>query len=118
MRLMLCLCLVLLRQQRFCEGGFFGLLCGTTFGVTSVLVGHPFDTVKTRMQVLNYNSMGKTIKHIMKDSGVRGLYSGMLPMLLGSAVFVPRNLARTALACKITRIKSNVWRSYTKYWWI
>ncbi len=66
---------------------FFGLLCGTTFGVTSVLVGHPFDTVKTRMQVLNYNSMGKTIKHIMKDSGVRGLYSGMLPMLLGSAVF-------------------------------
>ena len=38
---------------------FFGLLCGTTFGVTSVLVGHPFDTVKTRMQVLNYNSMGK-----------------------------------------------------------
>ena len=65
----------------------FGLICGTTFGVTSVLVGHPFDTVKTRMQVLNVRSASTALKHILKDSGIRGLHSGMVPMLLGSAVF-------------------------------
>ena len=66
---------------------FFGLLCGATFGITSVLVGHPFDTVKTRMQVLNIKSMVGAAKSIVRDSGARGLYSGMLPMLVGSAVF-------------------------------
>jgi solute carrier family 25 (mitochondrial carnitine/acylcarnitine transporter), member 20/29 len=66
---------------------FFGLLCGATFGVTSVLVGHPFDTVKTRMQVLDIRSMVGAAKSILRDSGPRGLYSGMFPMLVGSAVF-------------------------------
>jgi len=31
--------------------GLKALLCGFLFGVTSPLVGHPLDTVKTNMQV-------------------------------------------------------------------
>ena len=30
--------------------GALTLLTGTLFGATSVIVGHPFDTVKTKMQ--------------------------------------------------------------------
>ena len=39
------------------------------------------------MQVLNVSSASTALKHIVKDSGIRGLYSGMVPMLVGSAVF-------------------------------
>ena len=27
-----------------------GLVCGTLFGITSPIIGHPFDTIKTKMQ--------------------------------------------------------------------
>lgn len=66
---------------------FFGLVCGAAYGVTSVLVGQPFDTVKTRMQVLNVPSASSVIKSVVHRSGLRGLYSGMLPVLIGSTVF-------------------------------
>jgi hypothetical protein len=29
--------------------GLFSLISGTTYGVTSITVGHPLDTVKTKM---------------------------------------------------------------------
>jgi len=29
---------------------FFGFGCGVLYGMTSPLIGHPFDTVKTKMQ--------------------------------------------------------------------
>ena len=28
----------------------YSLLSGTTYGITSIVVGHPMDTVKTKMQ--------------------------------------------------------------------
>jgi hypothetical protein len=30
--------------------GLFGFGCGVLYGMTSPLIGHPFDTVKTKMQ--------------------------------------------------------------------
>lgn len=50
---------------------------------------HSIDTVKTRQQaaphVLKYNSMGRAYWTILREEGViRGLYGGVLPMLLGS----------------------------------
>lgn len=29
---------------------FIGLLAGMVYGATNVIVGHPFDTIKTKMQ--------------------------------------------------------------------
>jgi len=50
---------------------------------------HSVDTVKTRQQaaphILKYNSMGRAYWTILREEGViRGLYGGVLPMLLGS----------------------------------
>ncbi|KAJ7042395.1 mitochondrial carrier domain-containing protein [Mycena alexandri] len=55
--------------KSFIAGGFGG--------VAAVLVGHPFDLTKTRLQTAPYWS-----KTVAKD-GLTGLYRGMIPPLLG-----------------------------------
>jgi hypothetical protein len=49
---------------------------------------HSVDTVKTRQQaaphILKYGSMGRAYWTIFSEEGIRGLYGGALPMLLGS----------------------------------
>jgi len=60
------------------------------YGTTSVAVGHPLDTVKTKMQTQSgyeSSSMMRTFKQTLKSQGVRGLYRGALPPLFGSGLF-------------------------------
>ena len=60
------------------------------YGTTSVAVGHPIDTVKTKMQAqrgFESGGMIRTLATTLKTQGVRGLYRGALPPLLGSGVF-------------------------------
>ena len=67
-----------------------GVVCGLVYGATSPLVGHPIDSVKTRMQAdARYaaTSALQTARGIVAAEGVRGLYRGLLPPLLGSSVF-------------------------------
>lgn len=49
---------------------------------------HSIDTVKTRLQaaphILKYSSMGRAYWSILREEGIRGLYGGALPMLMGS----------------------------------
>jgi solute carrier family 25 carnitine/acylcarnitine transporter 20/29 len=67
-----------------------GLLCGTVYGLTSPLVGHPLDTIKTKMQAQNTyanTSAMKTLLTVFKNEGMKGLYRGLLPPLVGSSIF-------------------------------
>ena len=67
-----------------------GVVCGLVYGATSPLVGHPLDSVKTRMQAdARYaaSSALQTARAIVASEGLRGLYRGLLPPLLGSSVF-------------------------------
>lgn len=64
--------------KSFISGGFGG--------VCAILVGHPFDLIKTRLQTAppgtysgSFDVIGKTIK----ADGVKGLYRGMGPPLIG-----------------------------------
>ena len=64
--------------KSFVSGGFGG--------VCAILVGHPFDLIKTRLQTAppgtysgSFDVIGKTIK----ADGVKGLYRGMGPPLIG-----------------------------------
>ena len=69
---------------------FLGLLGGMVFGLVSPVVGHPFDTVKTKMQAeATYKSFGflATVKHMYQLDGVKGFYRGFLPPLVGSVAF-------------------------------
>jgi len=64
--------------------------CGLAYGGTSVLVGQPLDTVKTRMQALPNNiknSMLSTGRDVYMREGIVGLYRGGLPLFIGGALF-------------------------------
>jgi len=38
------------KRAEWYKEGFFSLLTGFMFGATNAVVGHPFDTIKTKMQ--------------------------------------------------------------------
>ena len=63
---------------------------GVLYGTTSVAVGHPFDTVKTKMQAqagYESQSMIRSFVKTVRAQGLRGLYRGCIPPLLGSGIF-------------------------------
>ena len=50
---------------------------GVLYGTTSVAVGHPFDTIKTKMQAqrgFETEGMIKSFVKTVKTQGIRGLY--------------------------------------------
>ena len=58
-----------------------GGLAGACYGTTNVIVGHPFDTIKTKMQAqTNYmdyrSSYRSTVMKVIKNEGFLGLYKG------------------------------------------
>lgn len=58
---------------------------GITQGATTVLLGHPLDTTKTRMQAVGphvQRSMWRTLFLIGQQEGLRGLYRGAAPPIL------------------------------------
>ena len=66
------------------------IVCAVAFGAASPLVGHPVDSVKTRMQSdARYaaTSALQTARGVLRAEGLRGLYRGLLPPLVGSSVF-------------------------------
>jgi solute carrier family 25 carnitine/acylcarnitine transporter 20/29 len=70
--------------------GLAALISGVCYGISNVLVGHPLDTIKTKMQVLHEyksHSMLKSIKNLFLKEGIRGFYKGVVPPLLGGSVF-------------------------------
>lgn len=70
--------------------GWRGLACGALFGLSSPLLGHPIDTIKTTMQTQPAYARGsawRTLTAFVRAEGVLALYRGLLPPLLGSSVF-------------------------------
>ncbi|KAG6862442.1 hypothetical protein C0995_011882 [Termitomyces sp. Mi166 len=64
--------------KAFVAGGFGGLC--------AVLVGHPFDLTKTRLQTASpgvYTGALDVVKKTLARDGVTGMYRGMVPPLLG-----------------------------------
>ena len=50
---------------------------GVLYGTTSVAVGHPFDTIKTKMQAqrgFESEGMVRSFVKTVKTQGIRGLY--------------------------------------------
>ncbi|KAG8761690.1 carnitine transporter [Serendipita sp. 396] len=64
--------------KAFIAGGFGG--------VAAVLVGHPFDLTKTRLQTAapgTYTGAVDVVKKTLARDGLKGMYRGMVPPLLG-----------------------------------
>lgn len=78
------------RRTEWWKEGLIGLGVGVLYGTTSVAIGHPFDTIKTKMQAqrgFENHSMFNSFLKTIKTQGIRGLYRGCLPPLLGSGIF-------------------------------
>ncbi|CAB9499873.1 25 member 48 [Seminavis robusta] len=74
----------------FSREALFGLMGGLAYGLTSPIVGHPFDTIKTKMQAeVAYKNATilQTVKSTFQQQGIRGFYRGFIPPLVGSMVY-------------------------------
>ena len=57
------------------------LLAGAIAGSAEVITTYPLDTIKTHMQIKKSGSSLKTGMNIIKNSGINGLYYGVIPSL-------------------------------------
>lgn len=66
------------------------LASGGLYGATNTVVGHPFDTVKTKMQTqpgfANTGALASA-RQILSSEGAVGFYRGCLPPMWDSAVY-------------------------------
>lgn len=64
---------------------------GAVFGASNTIVGHPFDTVKTKLQAQSgFGGSMSTVEAcaaIWRADGALGFYRGCLPPMWGSAVY-------------------------------
>lgn len=79
------------KELTFFQESAVSFACGGAYGLTSVLVGQPFDVCKTRMQALQKDGkkagLIDTGRAMFEKEGVRGLFRGGVPMWLGGALF-------------------------------
>ena len=69
-------------------------IAGLVAGAASTLAFQPLDVIKTRLQVQDeldatkrrYAGLARGVRRIVVDEGVRGLYAGTTPAVIGSAV--------------------------------
>ncbi|XP_052776716.1 mitochondrial substrate carrier family protein L-like [Mya arenaria] len=77
------------RTHWFKEGGI-GLGVGILYGLTNTCVGHPWDTLKTKMQAqagFEKTGLFQTLTKTLRSQGVIGLYRGCIPPLWGSGIY-------------------------------
>ena len=75
---------------------------GAAYGMTTVAVGQPFDTIKTVVQSSGEGTVAATRRVVAESGVIKGLWRGSLPLVLGgtfmrSAQFGCNDLARDAL---------------------
>jgi solute carrier family 25 carnitine/acylcarnitine transporter 20/29 len=65
------------RRTHWFKEGLIGLGVGILYGTTNIAVGHPFDTIKTKMQAqvgFEKTNMFQSFAKTLRSQGIRGLY--------------------------------------------
>jgi solute carrier family 25 carnitine/acylcarnitine transporter 20/29 len=65
---------------------FKDFLAGTMGGVAGIVVGAPLDTVRVRMATQTDKGALAVFRTTLKDEGVRGLFRGMVPPMIGAGL--------------------------------
>ncbi|KAI1308289.1 carrier protein YMC2 [Xylaria venustula] len=63
-----------------------GFVAGVFSGIAKLSVGHPFDTIKVRLQTTDpsrFHGPLQCVTQTIRNEGVRGLYKGATPPLVG-----------------------------------
>ncbi|CDZ98472.1 carnitine acyl carnitine carrier [Phaffia rhodozyma] len=74
------------QEEKKDSGGAKAFVAGGVGGMSAVLVGHPFDLTKTRLQTAapgTYTGAIDVVKKTVARDGVRGMYRGMGPPIVG-----------------------------------
>lgn len=78
---------VIALNQQLIGAPYRGIIAGLLSGASKVLLGHPFDTLKVRMQTDGNSGRFKGLRHCfretVKNEGFRALYKGVIPPLVG-----------------------------------
>ncbi|KAF7625923.1 hypothetical protein Mgra_00009893 [Meloidogyne graminicola] len=69
-------------MQDWINDGRKHFIAGGLAGVIEVCIAHPFDCMKTRVQIGQYNSIFECIKCTIKNEGFSGFYKGLWPPLI------------------------------------
>lgn len=67
-------------------GDYHGFIAGVFSGVTKLVVGHPFDTIKVRLQTTKNAQFKGPLDCVMqtvRKEGLSGFYKGATPPLVG-----------------------------------
>ena len=86
------------------------LVAGSISGCAGVLVCHPFDVIRTRIQISKENKGALAcLRDVVKESGVRGLYKGIVGPLFAQALYKATIFTTNSLVSKhlFTGPKSN-----------
>jgi solute carrier family 25 (mitochondrial carnitine/acylcarnitine transporter), member 20/29 len=63
------------------------VLCNSfVAGISQTVIGHPFDTVKTLKQMNNRIGSINIVKNLVKNNGVKYMYRGFFPPLIGGCI--------------------------------
>ena len=78
-------------KNRWKETGI-AILTGALYGGWNTIVGHPFDTIKTKMQTEATHMGSKvsyidSVKMLWKQQGFVGFYRGWCPPFFGSVIY-------------------------------
>lgn len=65
--------------------GYVGFVAGVFSGATKNAVGHPFDSIKVRLQTSEgrFKGPGDAVIQTFKKEGIKGFYKGFTPPLVG-----------------------------------
>ncbi|KAH6609524.1 mitochondrial carrier domain [Trichoderma cornu-damae] len=91
-----------------------GFVAGVFSGIAKLSVGHPFDTVKVRLQTTRASRFSGPLECLLqtvRNEGVTGLYKGATPPLLGwmfmdSVMLGSLNVYRRLIAQHVFRVDS------------
>ncbi|KAM3419458.1 hypothetical protein BST61_g5384 [Cercospora zeina] len=68
------------------DGNWKGFVAGVFSGITKLTVGHPFDTIKVRLQTSTHDQFKgpvDTLMQTLRREGINGIYKGATPPLIG-----------------------------------
>lgn len=68
------------------QSNYAGFVAGVFSGIAKLSVGHPFDTIKVRLQTSQNSQFDGPLECLMKtvkNEGLSGLYKGATPPLIG-----------------------------------
>jgi hypothetical protein len=93
---------------------YHGLISGTVGGTLNAIIGHPFDTIKVRMQCVDssYSSTRDCLNSTIKTGGLKAVFNGIHLSVLSmaaetSTVFLTNDIIKRKLLNSDTKTSSS-----------